>query len=276
MSTVFLITHPDVLIDPAAPVPDWPLNERGRCRMQALASRTWISGVRSIFSSSERKARDAAQILADGLGLAVYGVVDELGENDRTATGFLDKAEFEAAADAFFAMPQTSVRDWECAAAAQARIVGAVEQLLSANFDSDIAIIGHGGTGTLLYCHLAGLPISRRFDQPASNGDNWFSFDRVSCRKLLQAGWQSIDEAAPYLWEEHMIAKRRRAWRRVWNAVIWPLPIHIAFALAAGLACGIAASRCPDVIQSPGAAILGTLVLYPAMVVAWRLVNRSR
>jgi broad specificity phosphatase PhoE len=195
LSTVFFITHPDVVIEPAIPVPDWPLNERGRCRMQALASRTWISGVRSIFASSERKARDAAQILADGLGLAGYRIVDGLGENDRSATGFLDKAEFEATADAFFATPQTSVRGWEPAAAAQTRIVGAVHQLLGEVSDSDIAIIGHGGTGTLLYCHLAGLPISRRFDQPASNGGNWFSFDRLSCRKLLQVGWQSIDEA---------------------------------------------------------------------------------
>ena len=69
-----------------------------------------------------------------------------------------------------------------------------------------------------------------------------------------------------------MIARRRR---RVRN-VIWPLPTHIAFALATGLACGTAASRYPDVIQPPGAAILGTLILYPAMAVAWRLVNRSR
>jgi broad specificity phosphatase PhoE len=111
--------------------------------------------------------------------------------------GFLDKAEFEATADAFFAMPQIGVRGWEPATAAQARIVRAVEQLVSESCDSDIAIIGHGGTGTLLYCHLAGLPISRRFDQPANDGGNWFSFERVSCRKLLQAGWQSIDKTEP-------------------------------------------------------------------------------
>jgi hypothetical protein len=71
-----------------------------------------------------------------------------------------------------------------------------------------------------------------------------------------------------------MVAKRRRALRRLRHA-IWPLPTHIAFALATGLACGIAASRYRDVIQPPGAAILGTL-LYPAMVAAWRLVIRVR
>jgi broad specificity phosphatase PhoE len=60
---------------------------------------------------------------------------------------------------------------------------------------ADIAIIGHGGTGTLLYCHLAGLPIDRRYEQPATNGGSWFAFDRMS-RKLLNDGWQSIDVTA--------------------------------------------------------------------------------
>jgi broad specificity phosphatase PhoE len=79
--------------------------------------------VRRIFASSERKARDAAQILADGLGLSGYSVVDGLGENDRSAAGYLAQQEFEAAVDSFFAQPQTSVQGWELAADAQARIV---------------------------------------------------------------------------------------------------------------------------------------------------------
>jgi broad specificity phosphatase PhoE len=66
---------------------------------------------------------------------------------------------------------------------------------LEASEDGDLAIVGHGGTGTLLYCHLAGLPINRRYDQPATNGGNWFAFDRTN-RELLYEGWQSIDVAA--------------------------------------------------------------------------------
>jgi broad specificity phosphatase PhoE len=76
------------------------------------------------------------------------------------------------------------------------RIVGAVGQAVSQTSEwADIAIVGHGGAGTLLYCHLAGLPIDRRYDQPATNGGNWFAFDRAS-RKLLCHGWQSIDTAS--------------------------------------------------------------------------------
>ena len=191
MPTVFFITHPDVVIDPSMPVPDWPLNERGRARMSAMTDQPWARGVRRIFASSERKARDAAQILADGLGLGGYTVIDDLGENDRSATGYLPKQEFAATAEAFFAHPQESVRGWEPATTAQARIVGAIEKILSQADDDDLAIIGHGGTGTLLYCHLAGLPIDRRYDQPATNGGNWFAFDSAG-----QAGGQVVQAKA--------------------------------------------------------------------------------
>lgn len=143
MPTVFFITHPDVVIDPGIPVPDWPLNERGRARMWGMITCPWIRGVSLIFVSGERKARDAALILADGLGLSGYAIIGDLGENDRSATGYLANQEFEATVDAFFAHPQESVRGWEPAIAAQARIVGAVEKILSQPGDGDLAIIGH-------------------------------------------------------------------------------------------------------------------------------------
>jgi broad specificity phosphatase PhoE len=194
MPTVFFITHPDVVIDPSVPVPDWPLNERGRARMRAMRALPWARELRRIFASSERKARDAAQILAEDLGHDGYSVIADLGENDRSATGFLAKNEFEETVDAFFAHPQESIRGWEPAADAQARIVRAIDQVVSQAPEpaADIAIVGHGGTGTLLYCHLAELPIDRRYDQPATNGGNWFAFDRIN-RELLYEGWQSID-----------------------------------------------------------------------------------
>ena len=78
---------------------------------------------------NEPNARDAAQILAEALGLNGYSVVADLRENDRSATGFLDEKEFEATVDAFFAQPETSVRGWEPAVDAQARAIGSSPRL---------------------------------------------------------------------------------------------------------------------------------------------------
>jgi hypothetical protein len=36
MSLVYLITHPDVVIDPDVPAPQWPLSARGKERMKKM------------------------------------------------------------------------------------------------------------------------------------------------------------------------------------------------------------------------------------------------
>jgi broad specificity phosphatase PhoE len=163
--------------------------------MALVASRSWAQRVRSVFASNERKAKEGAGILAEGLRLHGYSVVDGLQENDRSATGYLPPEEFEHTVCAFFARPEVSVRGWEPAVHAQARIVGAVKKVISlAPKSRDIAIVGHGGTGTLLYCYFGGLAIARRHDQPATNGGNWFAFGARDL-KLRHHGWRSIDDA---------------------------------------------------------------------------------
>jgi broad specificity phosphatase PhoE len=192
MATGFFITHPDVEIDPAIPAPDWPLSAKGRARMQAAIARPWVRSIRAIHSSTERKAVDAATILADGLGLG-FTTMAGLRENDRSATGYLPKPEFETLADAFFAHPERSVRGWERAIDAQRRIAVAVDAILaSAPADGDIAIIAHGAVGALLLCALESLPISRTQDQPPGNGGFYFPIDTET--RLVRHGWVAIEE----------------------------------------------------------------------------------
>jgi hypothetical protein len=68
-------------------------------------------------------------------------------------------------------------------------------------------------------------------------------------------------------------ARKPSAVRRV-ARVLWVSPGHAALAFATGLVCGGLASRIGGVISPPYAAILGTLVVYPALVAVWRLVPR--
>ena len=188
--TVYFVTHPEVEIDPAVPVTDWKLSPRGVSRMRVGAAQPWSRAVRHIHCSTERKAIDGAAILAAARGLG-YAQDAGLGENDRSATGYLPRAEFEAVADEFFAAPERSVRGWERAVDAQARIVAAVERVTRAAPDGDVAIIAHGGVGALLLCHLAGETISRRADQPGDGGGNYFAFGRQSWG--LRHRWRAID-----------------------------------------------------------------------------------
>ena len=105
----YFITHPNVAISDDVPVTQWPLSEPGRARMIECLKQPWIAEVTSIYSSTEQKSVDAAQILAKHLSLPFVQVV-ELGENDRSSTGFLPPKEFELVANEFFEKPGVSVR----------------------------------------------------------------------------------------------------------------------------------------------------------------------
>ncbi|HNW03526.1 MAG TPA: histidine phosphatase family protein [Burkholderiaceae bacterium] len=192
--TFYLISHPNVVISRDVPVPRWPLSELGRTRMRAGLRQPWVKDVVAIYSSTEQKAMDGAAILGEHLSLP-FTPIHELGENDRSATGFLPGEEFERVADEFFANPQTSVRGWERAVDAQARMVKAVEQVAALELarakPDGVAIVSHGAVGTLLYCHLTGQAISRRWDQPPNGGGNWFRFT-LTPREVF-GGWQPFD-----------------------------------------------------------------------------------
>lgn len=169
------ITHPQVRIEPDVPVPRWGLSAKGRERAIQAAQADWARRLKRIVSSDETKAVETAEILAQATGLTVE-VVDGMGENDRSATGFLPPERFQEAADWFFAHPTESFRGWERAADAQARIVSRVDAVLKDHGTAGpIAFVGHGGVGTLLKCHLFGLPIARRHDQ-TGDGGNLFAF----------------------------------------------------------------------------------------------------
>ena len=191
MPILHFITHPEVVIDPTVPVPEWPLSHEGIRRMKLALERPWMSQLGSVFSSAEPKATDTARLIADRFHLSPT-IIEELGENDRSATGYLPKIEFEAVANTFFAQPERSVRGWERAIDAQHRIIAAVDQVIAeAPSDANVAVVSHGGVGALLLCHLKDVPISRAEDQPGFGGGCVYSFDLES--RTLLSGWRRIE-----------------------------------------------------------------------------------
>jgi broad specificity phosphatase PhoE len=187
LATLYFITHPEVIIDRERPVQRWHLSLCGIDRMRAFSASPILSNVGAIWSSTETKAIEASGILAGALGIGIQ-VSKDLGENDRSATGFLPPAEFEAVADAFFAEPQGSVRGWEGAFDAQTRVRQAVDRIVAGHSKGDLAIVAHGAVGTLLLCALLEEPISRSRDQPYQ-GHFW----QASLPNLqISDGWKPI------------------------------------------------------------------------------------
>jgi broad specificity phosphatase PhoE len=189
--TVHVLTHPEVVIDPELPIAEWGLTERGQDRARQVGRS--LSGIGSLWTSTETKAVQAAQLVGAELGLQPWPVA-ELGEMDRSSTGYLPEPEFWATYQEFLARPSTSVRGWETAMDAQRRFVAAVGEVLADDRAAagDVAIMCHGGVGALLMCRLRDVPIQRLVDQPSMG--SYFSFDADGDRFI--EGWLTYEELA--------------------------------------------------------------------------------
>ncbi len=192
MPRIYFLTHPQVVIDPAVPVPRWPLSEVGRRRAHLFADSLVDGAVTAVWSSSERKALDGGAIIAKRLGVQ-HRIDPELGENDRSATGYIAPPEFWDVGAAFFRNPDESVRGWETARHAQRRIVTALHRLARDEpTRGDIVVVAHGAVGELLMAHLQGVEIGAQDRPQHAGGGCWIEIDRASFEVL--AGWTNIPD----------------------------------------------------------------------------------
>lgn len=196
MSVLRYVSHPEVVIDPDVPVPEWGLTETGRQRVETMCTQPWIAGVGCIISSGETKALEAAWIIARVTGLDI-DMRPGTGETDRSSTGYVPIAEHDALSVQFFGQPRISAQGWERAIDVQSRVARELADVLEPDVDEtdgridrDVLIVGHGGAGTLLYCQLAGEDIHAWQDQP-SPGHYW-AYD-LATRRMLHP-WRAIDD----------------------------------------------------------------------------------
>lgn len=190
MSSLIFLTHPEVVIDPLVPIPQWPLSPLGRARMEQFADALAGRPLSAIHASTEQKAIDGAGILGKRYDLPVQ--TDEaLGENDRSSTGYIAPPEFWEVVGEFFAHPHESIRGWERAIDAQARIVAAVRRIVQ-NATGDAVIVSHGGVGCLLTAHLQNVEIGRESRPTHPGGGCFIVIDRETFS--LKQDWRAIED----------------------------------------------------------------------------------
>lgn len=187
MTILRYVAHAEVSIEPELPVPRWGLSQQGRERVTAMLEQPWLATVGAVVSSAETKAMQTATILAKRVGLPLE-IRPESGETDRSATGYVPHDRHERLAAEFFAKPAASAAGWERAIDAQLRVVEALDELLD-DRSTDTIVVGHGGVGTLLYCHLTGQAISGDL-APSGQGFYW-AFDRGNRQAIHH--WRPID-----------------------------------------------------------------------------------
>lgn len=192
MTSLIFITHPEVVIDPKQPIPEWPLNPIGRARMERFAGLIENRDVSAVYASTERKAMDGAAIVAERLGMS-YATDHDLGENDRSSTGFIAPPEFWEVVREFFGRPHESIRGWERAIDAQTRIVSAVSRIAREDETSgDIVIVSHGGVGCLLTAHLQKVEIGQESRPSHPGGGCFIVVDREAF--TLKKDWRTIED----------------------------------------------------------------------------------
>jgi len=153
MRCLALIRHAAVQIEPDVPAVKWQLSPDGRTLTRQLAPQLIPWRLNRIITSTEPKAVETGQILADELGLPRQTAVN-LHEHDRQGTPYFARREdFAAAVARFFTHPDKLVLGRETAAQARDRFVTAVNRLLAAHPQENLAVVAHGTVITLYICH---------------------------------------------------------------------------------------------------------------------------
>lgn len=150
MELIF-ITHPQVNIDPKIPIDEWSLSDVGFFRSKNFLDNSVLKRINAIYSSEEQKAFMFAEMIADKYDLK-NKKVDCLGEI--RGRKFIPPEDFGLATKKWFDNPSKVVNGWETRNDAQERIVTCVRKIMSNYNSGKIAVVGHGGTGTLLKCVL--------------------------------------------------------------------------------------------------------------------------
>jgi broad specificity phosphatase PhoE len=169
MQRLILIKHAQPKVDPLISSREWVLSDEGQTRAQDLAERLRPLEPQLIFTSSEPKASQTAQILADRLA-APTQTIDGLEEHDRTNVPHLPSRDFISFMALFFQRPRQLVLGEETADRAKKRVVKAILEAVEKAAGKTLAIVTHGTVLALFaadYLETDPFQLWRKMGQPS-------------------------------------------------------------------------------------------------------------
>lgn len=167
MTKLIYITHPAVEVQQDIPVNKWHISDDGWKQTMRLVRKPFWAHVDTIYSSQEPKAKSVAdEVEAHHVNLKFpipFGN-EELGEIDRSSTGYIGSEGYPKAMEQFYLHPSGSYNGWETAEAATERTLRVISHIMDDNLNKTVAIIGHGAVGTLLICYLKNISPTMKED----------------------------------------------------------------------------------------------------------------
>jgi 2,3-bisphosphoglycerate-dependent phosphoglycerate mutase len=170
-------------------VADPHLNELGRRQAIAVGDYLGEERVDAIWTSPMTRARETAQPLAECLGL-VPVVHDGLAEWDREAGEYIPIEELKATNDPRWQAMQTG--EWTGGIDPlkfQARVVGAIDEIVGAHPRQRVAVFCHAGVLGTYLAHILGISRPGGFFHPA-----YTSIHRVIASSSGHRTVQSLNE----------------------------------------------------------------------------------
>lgn len=143
MGKLLLIKNARTTVDPTRPSSQWSLSSDGIASCAALATALEPYELGALFSSTEPKATQTAQHLAERLGLSA-AAVPGLEEHHRESVRHLATRDFLASMAQVFRQPDRRILGEESASEALQRFSTAVDLLIHSHGGGNIGIVTQG------------------------------------------------------------------------------------------------------------------------------------
>jgi broad specificity phosphatase PhoE len=134
-------------------VRNWDLTEAGRLSSMELAKSQVFSKIEGIVHSSENKAKETADFIANETGAETY-VLDEFDELKRNHKGFLTNEEYRGRVREALTNWEQPVSDWESGEDALTRFMDGIRRTNMMFHNKNILVVSHGLVLTLYFSSL--------------------------------------------------------------------------------------------------------------------------
>lgn len=185
---MLLIKHSEPVVDLGITPANWGLSDRGKQRAGLLAAYLADRKINALYSSSEVKAVQTAEIVASSTGLSI-NVVHDLREHDRENTPVEEAEKWRSLVVESIRKQDEQIYGSETVGTARMRFAKAIERLVKSDSGQNVAVIAHGTVISTFVAELLEIdpiPIWESLGLPGLLEVEWPHLSRILTRRNFE------------------------------------------------------------------------------------------